>query len=130
MSRENVEVVRSFYDAFINGDLSAWIATWHPEIEYRPVEEEGVIHGAEALLDYLQRWFEVWEDYRFEVEDYIDAGGNVVVVCFRHTGRGEGSGIQVEQRLFHVCTLDEGKLLRVDEYDNKGQALEAVGLRQ
>jgi ketosteroid isomerase-like protein len=39
------------------------------------------------------------------------------------------SGLAVEIALTTVYTLREGKIVRVDSYETKLQALEAVGLR-
>ena len=40
------------------------------------------------------------------------------------------SGAEVEGRHFEVYTLRDGKVLRVDEYTDRAEALEAAGLRE
>ena len=40
------------------------------------------------------------------------------------------SGVRVEQRLYEVYTLRTGRILRVDEFSDRAEALEAVGLRE
>ena len=47
-------------------------------------------------------------------EEFIDAGDRVLVTA-HHRGRGRGSGIEVDTRLYSVYTLRDGKVVRVDE---------------
>jgi ketosteroid isomerase-like protein len=51
-------------------------------------------------------------------------------VALRYRGRGKGSEVPVEGLFFHVVELRDGKFLRVKEYTDKAQALEAVGLSE
>jgi ketosteroid isomerase-like protein len=50
------------------------------------------------------------------------------VVVVRVTGRGKGSGANVEQRNGQVWTVVDSKVARVDSYMSRAEALEAVGL--
>ena len=73
----------------------------------------------------MEAWEEGARDNRCEV---IGAGSRVLVIaCFQ--GRGRGSGVRVEQRLYEVYALRNGSILRVDEFSDRDRALEAVGLR-
>ena len=47
-----------------------------------------------------------------------------------HQGRGQASGVEVDTRFYEVYTLREGKVSRVDEYIERAEALEAVGLSE
>ena len=51
----------------------------------------------------------------------------LVIACFQ--GRGRRSGLRVEERPYEVYTLRNGRILRVDEFSDRAEALEAVGLR-
>jgi ketosteroid isomerase-like protein len=51
-------------------------------------------------------------------------------VVAHHHGRGRASGVEVDTRFYEVYALREGKVLRVDEYTDRAEALEAVGLRE
>ena len=52
----------------------------------------------------------------------------LVIACFR--GRGRSSGVRVAERLYEVYTLRNGRIVRVDEFSDRAEALEAVGLRE
>ena len=46
----------------------------------------------------------------------------------RTSGRGKGSGVNVEQRNWTVWTFVDSKIARIDSYMNRTEAVEAVGL--
>jgi ketosteroid isomerase-like protein len=63
------------------------------------------------------------------VDEIID-GGQLVVGAVTMHGRGMGSGVQVAQTMFHVFEIREAKIVRLREYLDRGQALEAAGLSE
>jgi ketosteroid isomerase-like protein len=70
-----------------------------------------------------------WDEYQSEVEEWIDAGDNVVAILHAWA-RGKQSGVPVEQYSAHVWTLREGKLWRLRVYRTKADALKALGLSE
>src|SRR5262249_46319153 len=81
------------------------------------------------LLYLLGNIADVFEDFNIEVEEVIDAGEKVLA-CVRVSGRGKGSGVNVDMRLVHVWTHVDQKAVRLDVYKDKAEALEAVGLSE
>lgn len=63
-----------------------------------------------------------------EVEELADFGEHVLART-RHHGRGKGSGVQVEHRIFQLWTLRAGKVVRARMYYDEAEAREALGLR-
>ena len=45
----------------------------------------------------------------------------------RLQGRGRGSGVEVDARFYDVYTLRDGLIVRMDQFTERSQALEAVG---
>jgi ketosteroid isomerase-like protein len=93
MSQQDVEIVRRVSDAFAAGDSDTVFALVSPEIEWNFSNadtwlEEQVYHGFDGIAKFFGKWLEEWDDYRFEVEDIIDAGDRIVAVV-RHEGRGK-----------------------------------------
>jgi ketosteroid isomerase-like protein len=134
MAQENIEAVRSMYAAFSalaqSGDCASYVAEyWDPDGEYRPVEEMDTIRGHDAIVRWISRWLEAWDEFRDEIEEVTAAGGPVVA-AIRVNGRGRESGMEISQRLFHVIELRDGKILRLWEYLDRRQALEAAGLAE
>ena len=129
MSQENVEVVRELWDAYSRGDIDRVIALSDP-YDVLVTLEEGPLHGPDAIRANYARWMEAWEEEpETTVDEVIGTGDHVLMIaCFQ--GRGRGSGVRVEQRLYEVYTLRNGSILRVDEFSDRAEALEAVGLRE
>ena len=130
MSRENLEIVRRCYDAWNRGDWDGVLAFAHPDIEWHTPREDpdwGSYRGHDGLRSFWTRWIEAVGRLYFDVEEMIDAGEHVVVMS-RRRGRGQGSGLEVEDEVIQVVTLRDGKGTCVREYYDREQALEAAGL--
>jgi ketosteroid isomerase-like protein len=125
---ENLELVRMAFGA----DLDAAVGCWHPRIEWAIAEEHPearTLSGREAVVAYLRDWEDVLNGAQLEMDRFVDAGAQVVAVGTVH-GTGAGSGAAVEVPIAFVCTVGDGKLLRVAEYLQPAAALKAVGLAQ
>ena len=128
MSEENVEIVRKAVEAYARGDLDTALTNAAPDIVWNPVEEAAA-QGHDAIRANVERWETDWEDYEATPEEYIDAGDQVLVTM-HWCGRGQGSGVQVDIRTYMVNTLRDGQMIRMDEFTERADALEAVGLRE
>jgi uncharacterized protein len=130
MSEENVEVVRRAvaFEFYGRGDRTEAEAIFHPDFVMNPLEERPS-HGLDAIRDNLEHWKGAWEELEVTPEEFIDAGDRVLVTV-HHRGRGRGSGIEVDARFYEVYVVSDGKVVRVDEYETREQALEAAGLRE
>ena len=135
MPSENVEVIRRVYDAWIGRrpgalDLLAPDIEVHPDPEAFWVGVNRVYRGHEGLSDYLRAVYEAFEDYRPEVEDFLEVEDQVVTLAIEHgTGRDSGAEVRSE-RTAHVWTMREGKAVRLDLYLDRDRALDAVGLKE
>jgi ketosteroid isomerase-like protein len=127
MSQENVKLVREVYDGWARGDFNT--GDFGPGFEWGQLSgavEPGVRRGAE-VGDALRRLFEVYEGFRVEPEEFIDAAEHVVVVG-RARGTGRQSGIELDQRFAFVWTIRDETLCGFQLYQRRDEALEAVGL--
>jgi ketosteroid isomerase-like protein len=129
----NAAFVRALYEKFSRLAQTRRIAEYvaqhfDPECEYWPVEEASPIHGHAALIRWIERWLEAWEDTWEETDEIVESGDTVVVSTWVY-GRGRISGMEISQRLTDVFELREGKVLRITEYLDPREALEAAGLR-
>jgi uncharacterized protein len=126
MSQANVEVVRRALEAFARRDNEAIFLLYDPEVEISHVVLGGVYRGFDGVRAFFRDWLAAWDEYRMEVDEYIDAGDDVIAVI--HTwGRGKQSGVPVEARRAHVWTVRDGKVWRLRIYATKAEALKAVG---
>ena len=130
MSREDVERLREYSDAFRGGDVSAVYGFWDPDVEWHDPPETpdaSVLRGREAVRRRLEDLLEAAEEFRVEPEEIIDAGNEVVLV-WRLTGRWRG-GVPLELLLCLVCAVRGGQIVRLRNFLDRAQALEAAGLR-
>ena len=121
MSRQNVEIVRSFLEA----DLDEAMAFVDPEIVWNPIEEEPA-SGHDAVRASSLRWKGEWDDYELVPEQLADLGDRVLATV-RLRGRGRGSGVEVDARFYDLYTLRDGKIVRMDQFNEQAEALEAAG---
>jgi ketosteroid isomerase-like protein len=137
MSEENVEVVRRAFEEFHRSGWAGLLGTvYAPEIvwDMRPtgIPGLGIYRGSDELRHFFENeWFSTFpfEEWQQELREVIDCGERVVAVAYQH-GRGSASGASVELEYFQVITIQDEKLVRVDTYLDRQQALEAAGLSE
>lgn len=127
MSQENVDLVRSAYDAFAGGDMDTvtrlLAATeWH-EAEGMPYA--GVFTGAEAILgNVLGPMNQDVDGFSVKPDELLDAGDKVLSL-----GRygGEAANGPLDLKFAHVWTVEDGALVRFDHFTDTKVYGEAVG---
>ena len=87
------------------------------------------MYGNDDVLVNYARWNEAWEGTETTIEEVIGHGDRVFLAARFHA-RGRASGVEVGTRLYEVFTLRDGKVLRIDEYEHRADALEAAGLSE
>jgi ketosteroid isomerase-like protein len=128
MSQENEEIVRQALDAYSRGDYDRVGGFHDPHIVVVTLED-GVVYGNTDVLANYERWNEAWEGAETTVEDVIGQGDRVFLAARFHA-HGRASGVEVDTRVYEVYTLRDGKILRIDEYEDRAEALEAAGLSE
>jgi uncharacterized protein len=132
VSQENVEMLRSFYEAFNRGDIDAALAGAPPDFEIHDALERpdaGIHRGREAARKAIESISEPFDDLQVEPREFIEAGDEIVVI-FHARGRGKGSGIPLDVELAHVFTMQDGHMQVMRAYTSKASALEALGLSE
>jgi ketosteroid isomerase-like protein len=133
MSRENLEIVRSGWAAYEEGDLSGVIALLSPDmVTYvaPPFPVAGTYGGPEGFLQLTIDWAEGFDDLWITGEEFIEAAEQVVVRSL-HKSRGAASGVPVETDVWYVFTIHAGKVARVEIFnDERSEALEVVRLSE
>jgi ketosteroid isomerase-like protein len=123
--KENVEVVRDMLEDYVRGDYEAALPVFSRAVEVLTSLER--FHGLTGVVEEAKRWEEMWSDYRFEVHALVDAGDKVVLL-YRQVGKAKESGVEVEERAGWVYTLREGKIARVEMFQDRETALRAAGV--
>ena len=125
MSEESVEIVRRFFAALDDEDYGAAVGLFDPNVEWVPTE--GRYQGREGVLNHMIEWMEPWDEHSITAKEVIEAGDQVLAVIHL-TARGAGSGMEIDQDFFQIYAISEGKIVRMVEYVERDEALEAAGL--
>ena len=133
MSQENVELVHSGLGAVNRGGVEAILQMCDPEIEwiaipgFLPDAED--YHGRAGVRAGFEKVGETFGKVEWEAEEVVESGEQLLVgLKLQATGRS--SKIEGEFRIFQVWTIRDGKLVRLESYLSREEALEAAGLRE
>ena len=134
MSRENVEIVRRWWDGF-NVTGMPPLSLCDERIEIRMPADfpvRGAFHGHQGVRDWRDQVFEVVDDASVEAEEIIDVNddGETVVMLLRARGTARHTGIEVDFPWAAIWTIRAGKLVLAQGYLSRDEALEAVGLSE
>ena len=147
MSQENVKTVRDAFVAYNRaiqqysteapdrGDLDAFLDEyWTDDIDYRAAEgaldDHGPIQGKDALRAFMQDWLDMFDDFRAEPVELIEAGEDKVIAVVRISGRAKLSGVETDLTYAELWTLRDGKVAWGRQYWTRDEAVEAAGLRE
>ena len=134
MSRDDVETLRQGYEAFARGDVEAVLERLDRDVDWRPAIAPilGVetVRGRDAVRDFLTRdLFDGFDEFRAEPLAYEDLG-DAVLVTVRYVGRGESSGLEIDQTFTTLYRLRDGKTVSMRDYSTRSEAVEAAGLSE
>jgi ketosteroid isomerase-like protein len=130
VSQENVTLVRGAFEHFMASGEPEWeVIDEHVEVHDHDILDAGEYRGHEGVARWLGDWENAWGEFTMTPEEILDAGERVLVVL-RMKATGRGSGATLERQDAMVWHLRAGKLVRLDYFNSKQQALEAVGLTE
>jgi ketosteroid isomerase-like protein len=127
----DVRVVREMYEAFNRGDYETSTAMLHDDVELHQAEaivDADTYVGRQDFVRGLTRWVSGFEPgFQYAVEELIDAPEGVFMRCLMR-GRGRASGVDLEQRIFNVWEVRDGKPFRLRVFFREDEARRAAGL--
>jgi ketosteroid isomerase-like protein len=128
VSQGNVEIVKRGFEEFLaTGEVPWDLFDENVEIHDHDTPDQTDYRGYAGVARWLEEWGAAWADWSMEIEEYLDAGDSVVTFFLMHT-TGRGSGIEVTREDALVYGLRDGKIVRGDYYNDRSEALRAVGL--
>ena len=136
MSQENVEFAQRSYEAFNEmlrrGEVERPLieSTWTRDCVLKPsglLPESAEMHGHDGIARFIRNQMEAFDELRVETLEFLDAGERVVVPV-RFGGKARYTGMDVAFEIVHVLTLRDGRVARLDMFQDRAEALEAVGL--
>jgi ketosteroid isomerase-like protein len=127
VNSDNVEFVRSLWEAVEDGGLEAALALTDPEVEWAPHPAGGQVLSTAELLSFL-------DGYRGEREllratPYaISAHGDMVLASGSFRLHGQGGRIS-EFQIHWVSEFEDGRLVRARSYASEAEALRVIESR-
>jgi ketosteroid isomerase-like protein len=104
-------------DAANRRDFDALAADTAPDAVYDTTPSGfGIYEGLDAIREFIEGYWQTFEDLRFELEEFADLGNGVTLAVIRHDARPVGSSSYVQAREAQVGELTAGKLVRVTVY--------------
>jgi ketosteroid isomerase-like protein len=133
MSRENVEVVRALYEAW-NGPngREAALAFLSDDFEYVNPDyavEPGTRHGHAGWSQAMNSLDAAFHRSEHKVGEAMDLGDRVL--CFTtFVARTSDDSVALRQAEPHLWTVRNGKVVRLQWFHDRAEALKAAGLRE
>jgi ketosteroid isomerase-like protein len=122
---DNIKVILSdWLDALRRHDLDAIEQRMAPEVFWQGIREDLVCEDREEAMEMLRE--QQREEHGVEALELV-ATEEKVVLGVRSTQLQEVGGVPLGGQIFQVFTLREGVIVRVDEYERRGEALAAAG---
>ena len=132
MSEKDLDAIRCAYADLNRRDVEAWLDAFDPNAEMYDLAggpEAPPRRGHDALREWVEEVDEIWEDGRYEPEEFIVAG-DFVVVAVRVRARRRDTRLRIDVSMFQVFEMRDGRIQRGRAYLDKDEALEAVGLSE
>jgi ketosteroid isomerase-like protein len=129
MSQTNVEIIQRHAEAFLSGDLEAALAAYALDVVFdATLRPEGKIYrGRDQVLEGYREWVRMWDDWHLEMLEYVDADDRVLAIG-RESGRGKGSGVQIDHLIYTLFTMRDGQITRWEAFLDRSEAYAAAGL--
>jgi len=130
MSQEAVETLQVAYEAFNRRDWDAAFRAAHRDFELETADRvisPGTYRGTDGTRRFFEDLFEPFEEVVVEPQEFFERGDEVVVFILVRS-RPRGSSAVVENRIAHLWTMRDAKVLRLQIFPEREKALEAAGL--
>jgi ketosteroid isomerase-like protein len=135
MSQENVEAFRGAIEAYNRRDIDAFLKIFDPMVETRPLtlamfgQEASMYRGHEGIRQFIRDVDEVLPEMQVEPLEIRDLGERIVARGRLHA-RGRASGAEIESPVSWLVDFKNGRVIRMRDYLDFTEALEAAGLSE
>jgi ketosteroid isomerase-like protein len=132
VSRQDLELVRSMLETLNESGVEAALDRIHPDFEgVTPPElspEPDTYRGHEGIRRYFAGFEGVMDEVRWEADELMEAPDDRVVAGIRLLTRSVATGLELELPVWQLCTVRDGKVLRIEGFAKREDALRAAGI--
>src|SRR5262245_14462427 len=122
MKRDNIEFMVGWLDALRRDDREALLSTLDPDVVWHGLREGWDCHGAQEVLD----TFTGTRDEAQEIEALELLGAERHAIL--HALGGGGVASELEDGIYNVFAIEDGRITRIDDYAERAKALAAAEL--
>ena len=125
-----MERVRAVFDRWSEGDFRTLdLLDPHVVFVLRPgFPDAGKYVGPASIVDYTRRFLEPWTHLTMEAQEVL-AAGDTVLVGVHQRGVGSTSGVPTEFHYYQLWSFRGDKVIRLENFRERAEALEVAGLR-
>ena len=130
MSQERLEIVRRVYESLNRGDVDGVLELCDDDFLMdfsERVFNPDTYRGHDGIRRFYEGVRDVWQTYRWDVEETRVAGDSVVAMLHCHA-QGREAGPPVDWRVAWLWTFRGSRPVALRFYRDQARALEAVGL--
>ena len=116
--------MRGQFDAWTRGDLAGVVERVAEDALVRPIIGPEW-QGPQGFLEMATDWIEGFDEFTVRAEEFVDARDNVVVRVHQEA-HGASTGVPVQVTFWWVYSLKDGKIVRLEMFDDREPALNAA----
>ena len=122
MKRDNIEFMVGWLDALRRDDRQALLATLDPGVVWQGRETEWLCSGRDEVVGV----FTAQRDQARELDalELIGAERHAIL----HALGGAALASELEDGIYNVFAIKDGRIVRIEDYADRGSALRAAGL--
>jgi NAD(P)H-dependent FMN reductase len=134
LQKSNVDVVKTYFDAFSEGRTTDVIQLFHPQCYIVSVKEEernegalhGIYHGREEVGEFLSNISNMFQTKSFLVKEVCSSGGNLVLARgnFSHLVRSTGKLFNSDW--VQLCWIQDGMIKEYRFYEDSAALIAAM----
>jgi ketosteroid isomerase-like protein len=130
MHEAHVDLLREFYDALGRNDFESAVRLCDPDVQvYLNPDVVAALppKGHKEVVSYLRGWFDSWDKYAPQPKEFVQAGDQVVVYV-QLVARGKNSRFEIEEEMADIFRLEDGKIVQLRLYVDRGVAQRSAGI--
>jgi ketosteroid isomerase-like protein len=121
------ELTRLQIEAVNRRDFDAMLPYAAPNLVYDTTPSGfGVYEGMAAIREFVEGYWEMFDELSFELEEFVDLGKGVTFAVNRQHGVPRGSSADVQAREAHVTEWKDGLAVRITVYIDVDEARAAA----
>ena len=129
MASVHETIVRRVYEAANRRDMDDILAGSHGDVEVRPVLGANVganiYRGHAGIRQWMEDLWGDWDSFETNVGQVVEHGDRLLYPVGL-SGRGRVSGAPFEAEIFHVATMRDGLIARIEGFTDRESALRAL----